>query len=52
MKVLNAYLNSLQAQIYEVYSKLIDQQEPVSADRIKKHPTDSTKLGKMILEVL
>jgi site-specific recombinase XerD len=51
IKILNAYLDSLQAQVYETYRNLMDQQEPVTVERIKSLLTGSTKPGKMLLEV-
>ncbi len=51
IKVLNAYLDSLQAQVYETYRNLIDQNEPITVDRIKNLLTGTTKQGRMILEV-
>ena len=35
IKILNAYLDSLQAKVYEVHWGLIDRNEPITAENIK-----------------
>ena len=51
MKLLNAYLDTLQAKIYEIHSRLISDGEEVTAEIIKDKLTGVADKPKMILEV-
>ena len=48
---LNAYLDSLQAKVYEVYRSLIDRNEPVTIENLKVNLRGAPDKSRLILEV-
>ncbi len=50
-KILNAYLETLQRKVYEVYQALIDAKESLTAEKIKNRLVGVVEKPRMILEI-
>ena len=51
IKILNAYLDTLQRKVYEVYQTLLDVREMVTADKIKSHLVGAVEKPRMLLDI-
>lgn len=50
-RALNAYLDTLQAQVYEAHRQLIADREEITADAIKMRATGRREKGRMFIEI-